>query len=352
MFPEGLPPQLNSSEGLKSLDPMTTGARLLKTSKHALEHIKAMSDPILDSFFIWNRILSAYMECSLTRDEDRLVAISAIAKSIQPLVNDTYLAGLWVRHLPYHLLWYLESPAPVWRTPGQSQSFIAPSWSWASARGTCNFFLNIDIHQERFMIRILEAIVVPKGPDPMGQLLHAHIKLRCWLKSFSFHKIIMITRFLNLGKDRRAWVDFDEEPGRNGRKLFFMPILDLPDNGGVGGNVVYGLILSQSKRREEFRRVGRFSAYFSSNKKTYQFFKRPTYWREVGNLRRENITEHRTISDIPLEGLNIDGSDDSDDTSSWEDYTSSEEGDASSREYYHVNDPIEGNWILADIKII
>ena len=329
MFPEGLPPQLNRNKGLKSLDPMTTGAELRKTSDGILKHIRKTSDPVLDSFFIWNRILTAYMDCSLTKDEDRLVAISAITKSIQPLVNDTYLAGLWLRHLPYHLLWRLQSPAPVWCTPGESRSFIAPSWSWASARGPCDFFNNINIHQERFMIRILETKVVPKGPDPMGQLLYASIKLHCWLKSFSFREIRFSDTWLDFGqKDLKLWTDFDEEPGQYGRKLFFMPILKCPDENFKGSNVVHGLILSETGNRAEFHRVGMFNSSSFWCDRTYQLFKRPTFGSAIDNCQGENITAHST----PLEDLIIDENDDLDDESDDSDDTSSGEEESSSGE--------------------
>jgi hypothetical protein len=41
----------------------------------------------------------------------------------------TYIAGIWVEHFPYELLWYCETL----RIGGKSS--VAPTWSWASRRG-------------------------------------------------------------------------------------------------------------------------------------------------------------------------------------------------------------------------
>ena len=311
IFPEGLPQQMVDSQGFKSLDPMTVGERLRKTSSSKiLKHIRETSDPVLNSFFIWHRILAAYMECSLTKDEDKLVAISAIAKCMEPLVNGTYLAGLWVRYLPYHLLWRVWLPQPVLRAPDQSQPYIAPSWSWASVKGTCLFFDNIDIHQDRFMIRILETNAIPKGFDPMGQLVHSHIKLRCWLKSFTFRQIQTSSIVLDLGEDRQIFAFFDERREIY-KELSFMPILECPDKYNETDDSIHGLILSKVETREEFQRVGIFSTVpFDYYKKAYWLLKRPAYGVEADDCQYENITADVQLGNViinnndPLDGFN------------------------------------------------
>jgi hypothetical protein len=55
----------------------------------------------------WNKIVQNYGKCSFTKPEDRLIAIAGVAKSIQPLLNDEYLAGLWKKDLPYNLVWVI-----------------------------------------------------------------------------------------------------------------------------------------------------------------------------------------------------------------------------------------------------
>jgi hypothetical protein len=53
----------------------------------------------------WIDVVQNYGRCSVTKPEDRLIAIAGVAKSIQPLLKDEYLAGLWKKDLPYNLVW-------------------------------------------------------------------------------------------------------------------------------------------------------------------------------------------------------------------------------------------------------
>jgi hypothetical protein len=53
----------------------------------------------------WIDVVRNYGRCSITKPEDRLIAIAGVAKSIQPFLNDEYLAGLWKKDLPHNLVW-------------------------------------------------------------------------------------------------------------------------------------------------------------------------------------------------------------------------------------------------------
>lgn len=58
---------------------------------------------------LWNTAVQAYGRSSLTRPTDRLVAIAGIARQMQSVIRDDYLAGLWKQQLPYGLLWSLTN---------------------------------------------------------------------------------------------------------------------------------------------------------------------------------------------------------------------------------------------------
>ncbi|KAM0806286.1 heterokaryon incompatibility protein-domain-containing protein, partial [Usnea florida] len=77
----------------------------------------------------WHKLVEVYSSRNLTRAEDKLVAISGLAKRVQSCLDDEYLAGLWKGSLPLDLLWY-----PHWMDgcPRRSSSYRAPTWSWAS----------------------------------------------------------------------------------------------------------------------------------------------------------------------------------------------------------------------------
>jgi len=57
----------------------------------------------------WINVVQIYGRCSITKPDDRLIAITGVANSLQPLLNDEYLAGLWKKDLPYNLVWSLSN---------------------------------------------------------------------------------------------------------------------------------------------------------------------------------------------------------------------------------------------------
>ena len=80
---------------------------------------------------LWNRIISNYSQCDLSRPEDKLIACSGVAKRFQSLLKDTYVAGMWRTNLETQLLWtrsalYTGSRPDVYR---------APTWSWICLDG-------------------------------------------------------------------------------------------------------------------------------------------------------------------------------------------------------------------------
>ncbi|KAE8454147.1 hypothetical protein EG329_005071 [Mollisiaceae sp. DMI_Dod_QoI] len=85
---------------------------------------------------LWNDIVQDYSARDLTRDTDRLVALSGIASTFVPLLKHwpenrdgapkEYIAGLWSYHIIAQLIWYRVAPGP------EPRNYIAPSWSWAS----------------------------------------------------------------------------------------------------------------------------------------------------------------------------------------------------------------------------
>jgi hypothetical protein len=84
----------------------------------------------------WDDIVQLYTDANLTRAEDKLVAISAVAKQILKGTDDVYFAGLWRSAFTRGLLWYL--PLQQSRIP---TAYRAPSWSWASVDGRVEFMV-------------------------------------------------------------------------------------------------------------------------------------------------------------------------------------------------------------------
>lgn len=80
----------------------------------------------------WLSLVRAYIQCNITRPEDRLPAMSAIARQInETYIHEEYVAGFFRSNLPAGLLWAAGIGQPVHRP----DNYVAPSWSWASVHG-------------------------------------------------------------------------------------------------------------------------------------------------------------------------------------------------------------------------
>ncbi|KAG4439969.1 hypothetical protein IFR05_004543 [Cadophora sp. M221] len=75
----------------------------------------------------WYRIIRQYSARNLTKESDRLPALSGLAGVFQSKdVLGRFLAGLWTHDLPLWLTWV------VWGSHPPLERYVAPSWSWAS----------------------------------------------------------------------------------------------------------------------------------------------------------------------------------------------------------------------------
>ncbi|KAL4890044.1 heterokaryon incompatibility protein-domain-containing protein [Aspergillus ambiguus] len=80
----------------------------------------------------WSEVITTYSGLGLSRVDDKLVACSAIATSMQPFLGD-YVEGLWKEYLPSQLLWYHDTMCGVRREEKHHlRERRRPSWSWAS----------------------------------------------------------------------------------------------------------------------------------------------------------------------------------------------------------------------------
>ncbi|KAF5006127.1 hypothetical protein FDECE_7465 [Fusarium decemcellulare] len=84
----------------------------------------------------WRDLIINYSKRLLTRRQDKLVAIAAVAEVFAEqhgLGPHDYVAGLWKQTLVPDLQWHLIRPATREYKPAvESGPWVAPSWSWAS----------------------------------------------------------------------------------------------------------------------------------------------------------------------------------------------------------------------------
>lgn len=134
----------------------------------------------------WETIVTAYSSCDLTKESDRLIAISGVARKFSEVIGGRYLAGLWEQGLHTELTWRSDAYLGAAVRPS---GFFAPSWSWASVCGgriTVDV-LNPTVHGKlSSLIKLIDARIKPQSHngDPMGLLASAELDIDCHLYYF------------------------------------------------------------------------------------------------------------------------------------------------------------------------
>lgn len=131
----------------------------------------------------WMAIVDFYSQSELTYLDDRLTAISGMARYIANATEIDYLAGLWNKKLAYQLAWYSRHPPvhTIMSVPPEDDTKLdrAPSWSWANIDGHVVFFY---AKSEAYtpVVEILEA----KCEWPYESKSTGFIRLHGWLLPF------------------------------------------------------------------------------------------------------------------------------------------------------------------------
>ena len=175
-YPGGLPKSLRNADSGFKLDPDIERNIWQQDGRTKDGRTITESDPEFYHRRTWSSIVDKYSVTSLTKGEDKLVAISGIAKRMQSLLDDEYLAGLWRKDLPCQLLWWVSDYDPAYPLPPtRSRPYRAPSWSWASVDGAVFGSWG---RYDGIIITILDAGVTPVGTDSTGQIKDGFICLK------------------------------------------------------------------------------------------------------------------------------------------------------------------------------
>lgn len=113
----------------------------------------------------YKTIILPYSTRKLTKLNDRLPALSALASKFSLRLNDNYLAGLWERDLKNGLTWETQMP-------GRNLVDRAPSWSWASVEGPIETTLAWIYQNQDTSLEVLDVHVTtnPAGTVQKGSL--------------------------------------------------------------------------------------------------------------------------------------------------------------------------------------
>lgn len=145
-----------------------TSARLLPLS---LPNLMTRSE-LMD--FWYGYLVEFYSKRQLSNKSDKLVALSALAKVIQSLCDDEYLAGLWRGSLIQGLLWTRD---------GRGKKTRRPSWSWSSQDSTVYYghYKGPYEFEEPYHLdcRIQDVQVIKDPLNPLGTVTHGSLCLSC-----------------------------------------------------------------------------------------------------------------------------------------------------------------------------
>jgi hypothetical protein len=168
VYPHGIPPEV----GIKKGDLHMASNQLYESSSDYNWYME-----------IWSKVVKEYSSRLLTKGEDKLVALSGLAKEIESRTGDDYLAGLWRRSLPTSLLWAVSDIKNNGRRrfPG----YRAPSWSWAALDGSImlDFHHKHPSHANHILAEVREANVTSAIDDVMTQVSDGLICLKGRLTS-------------------------------------------------------------------------------------------------------------------------------------------------------------------------
>lgn len=112
---------------------------------------------------LWMHTVANYSPRTCTLDSDRLQALAGIATIFSSELGPKYYAGLWYYYLEEQLEWHRRRGTQV----AKSSSYCAPSWSWASSRGT--FEAALRCYYGKTMLTVLQAECTLSSPElPYG----------------------------------------------------------------------------------------------------------------------------------------------------------------------------------------
>jgi hypothetical protein len=139
----------------------------------------------------WTSVVQRFTSMHLSFPQDTLPAISAIAKNIQEIFPDDYLAGHWRKSLVASLVWVsLEKPGVEAENSGHHwhpDNYVAPSWSWDSVSSFRRISFRFQRREFCQSIELLAATTELAGDglvpaDPTGRVSSGNISLRGVIK--------------------------------------------------------------------------------------------------------------------------------------------------------------------------
>jgi hypothetical protein len=211
-----------------------------------------VNSPVRFSDF-WFGIVGEYTECGLSKGEDKLIAISAIAQKIGIVSGFRYLAGLWEQTLEFDLKWYVRGEVQPRPSP-----YRAPTWTWASIEGPVDRWSS---HEGReSMVDIISIEISTHSTDlrQTGQILGGSLTLHGFLRvlhwQFAEGWDPWNECWIHDGGDWRFIPDVALTPELNG-SIMFLPFRHFLED-CYTRRILYGLAVIKVPESDYYERVG------------------------------------------------------------------------------------------------
>jgi hypothetical protein len=160
-----------------------------RVQKHEL---RSLTD-VTSALQFWVHLVHTYMETRLTYETDRLPALSGLAREIHSSIKSKYLAGIWECDVMRELSWYI--PYYSWANNSQrfqttNGGYIAPSWSWASAKSGVSSCIPNYAFVFHDVAKAINATVNLADLDEFGRVSDGLLKIRGRSMTFEIHELL------------------------------------------------------------------------------------------------------------------------------------------------------------------
>ena len=188
----------------------------------------------------WVQWISLYGQTHLTKDSDKLAAVSALAKCTRAVFDDSYVAGLWRSMFADQLLWWGMSNS-------RPKDYRAPTWSWASVDGFVN--LAFIRPNTKYHIEIDEVRVTPvSSVHDTGCISDGYFRARGLLirdKLVKYQRDSDFPFLAGKDEDTNMVVRLDTPVNQCREKLIVLPILTNSNGPGHEDYWFHALLLQE-----------------------------------------------------------------------------------------------------------
>jgi hypothetical protein len=139
----------------------------------------------------WLALVKDYTTRKLTMGDDKLPALSGLAKLLKEVTGDMYVAGLWLDHLLEDMFWRVKAREEqriqvpggfthvVGNTlcrPRRTAKYRAPTWSWAALDDAHVVFEPLDF--DRLLTTVIDGSTTKATKNAYGRVTDGWLKLR------------------------------------------------------------------------------------------------------------------------------------------------------------------------------